>query len=284
MLALLLLAQIMAGCDSPTPVGPSSPESPQVSTPSLPVPLPRGVLRAAGSVSDTAFRPLAGARVEVVDGADAGMVTIADATGRFSLTGRFDDTTQFRATQGDHVAGIKTLAPCCPVTRALYFFLAVPAASVSLAGDYTLTVAADAACTDLPEEVRTRRHTATLASSSAVGIPANSWYGVTFADSPFLTNYGSFLIGVAGDYLAFNLEESEGPYLVEELAPNSYVAIGGLASTTANPASSTISASLEGTIEYCELRSPMGPYYSCIAPVARARCVSNNHRLTLTRR
>ena len=97
-----------------------------------------------------------------------------------------------------------------------------------------------------------------FASSSPAGLSANSWFLVTFARSSFLENYGSFLIGVAGDYVAFNLEESEGPYLVEELAPNSYVAIGGVASTTVNPASSSISASLDGTIEYCELRWPMG--------------------------
>lgn len=239
---------------------------------------------ASGAVSDTGFRPLPGARVEVVDGPDAGMSAIADAAGRFTLTGRFDDSTLFRATREGHIKVTKTLAPCCPTSRALYFFLGVPAPSATFAGDYALTVAADSACTDLPNEMRTRTYQVTVEPVVTPSIAADSWFSVSLPVPPFIRNYDSFLIGVAGSYLALNLEESEGPYLVEEVAPNSYLAIGGVATTTVGPGVSTISLPLAGTIEYCELRSPMGSYYNCAAPVSRARCVSNAHRVTLTKR
>jgi hypothetical protein len=287
LVVLLVLAAAVVGCqgsDSSSPVSPSpvAPAAPQAA------PLPTGThIQAAGSVSDTAFRPLAGARVEAIDGPGAGASGNADAMGRFSLTGAFDDTTQFRATQEGHIAGTRTLAPRCATcgpVRALYFFLAVPLPPVSVAGDYTLTFAADSTCTDLPNEVRTRTYPATLTVASPPSIPANAWITVTLSGVSFLSHYDTFLIGIAGDYLAFNLEESEGPYLVEELAPNTYVAIGGLASATVGPGASTISTSFEGSIEYCQQSSPMVSFYRCAPAGARARCASNNHRLTLTRR
>jgi hypothetical protein len=284
-LVLLLLTQLISGCDSPTPVAPSPPPPSQGSTP-VPSPAPPpDVLRVhvAGAVSDTAFRPVPGARVEVVDGPEAGISTITDAAGAFALAGRFDDTTLFRATKDDYLSVTKAFAPCCPTSRALYFFLGIAAAPVRLAGDYTLTFAADAACAGLPEEARTRDYNVTLVESSSPVIAPSSWFTVTFRDAPLLSNYSSFLIGRAGEYLAFNLEESEGPYLVEEIAPNAYVAIGGMAATTVGSAPNTISAAFEGTIEYCRLRSPMGTYYDCAANVARSRCGSRNHRVTLTR-
>jgi hypothetical protein len=289
LVVFLVLAEAVAGCrgsDSSSPVSPS----PVAPAPPQATPLPTGTqIQAAGSVSDTAFRPLAGARIEAIDGPGTGASGNADAMGRFSLTGAFDDTTQFRATQEGHIAGTRTLAPRCATcgpVRALYFFLAVPVPPVSVAGDYTLTFAADSTCTDLPNEVRTRSYPATLTVASPPSIPANAWITVTLSGVSFLSHYDTFLIGIAGDYLAFNLDESEGPYLVEELAPNRYVAIGGLASATVGPGASTISTSFAGSIEYCEQSSPMGGFYRCVpaGASARARCASNNHRLTLTRR
>ena len=47
---------------------------------------------------------LGGAVVEVVDGPQAGLSTISNAAGQFSLSGRFDDDTRFRAAKAGHVA------------------------------------------------------------------------------------------------------------------------------------------------------------------------------------
>jgi hypothetical protein len=111
----------------------------------------------------------------------------------------------------------------------------------------------------------------------------NTWFNAILGGAPFISYKSEFLIGVAGDYIAFQGEE---PWIVEEFAPNTYVAIGGAAAATVGPAVSTIAAPFDGSIEYCELRSPIGLDDRCDLPVARARarCTSKNHRLTLTRR
>jgi hypothetical protein len=93
---LLVLAQGMAGCDdSRSPVSPAAPPGTPGSV--------NGEL-ISGTVSDTAFRPLAGARVELIDGPQAGMSTTSDAQGSFSFTATVDDTTRFRASKEGHVS------------------------------------------------------------------------------------------------------------------------------------------------------------------------------------
>ena len=110
---------------------------------------------------DSAFRPVAGASVEVLDGPQAGTSATADAMGSFSLTGTFDDTTRFRAAREGYAAATGTLAPktCASCnSRPIYFYLAVLAPAVDIAGDYALTFIADAARTALPNALR-REHT-----------------------------------------------------------------------------------------------------------------------------
>jgi hypothetical protein len=68
---------------------------------------------------------------------------------------------------------------------------------------------------------------------------------------------------------------------------NRYVAFYGEADVTVGSGGlSTIAAPFKGTIEYCELKPPAGPYYDCSPAMAAVReeCTSNNSRLTLTRR
>jgi hypothetical protein len=49
---------------------------------------------------------------------------------------------------------------------------------------------------------------------------------------------------------------------------------------------STISMSLDGSVDYCALRSEMGSPYECRPEqaIASTFCVSKNHQLLLTRR
>src|SRR4029079_18685054 len=91
-----------SACGGNNTTSPSSTTSPQPVAQPTPPSNPDGFVR--GSVSDTAFRPLDGAGVEVVDGPLAGMSTTADANGSFSLSGTFDDATRFRATMDGHPA------------------------------------------------------------------------------------------------------------------------------------------------------------------------------------
>jgi hypothetical protein len=67
-----------------------------------------------GWVFDSAFRPLAAASVEVLDGPQAGTSATANAEGHLSLTGTFDDTTRFRATTEGHVAATQTWGRLSP--------------------------------------------------------------------------------------------------------------------------------------------------------------------------
>ena len=73
---------------SPSSVAPSSPvasSAPRVG----PAPL--------AYVMDTALRRVAGARVEILDGPQAGTVLTTDAQGQFELTGPFLSDNTFRA-------------------------------------------------------------------------------------------------------------------------------------------------------------------------------------------
>ena len=274
---LLLLAAGLAGCsDANSPSAPTTP-SPVPRAGPLPTEIQGSALRLYGAVSDTAFRRLAGARIEIVGGPEASTWTTANAEGEFSFTsGTFDDTTQVRAALDGYVTATQTVnrcANCANSSYRAYFNLALPVAPVSIAGEYTLTFQADSACTDLPIEVRTRRYTAIVTpDNSDASIPSNTKFDAVLGGPSFLADYGGFRIGVAGGYLALNLDGGEGPRLVEEFASNTYVAIGGFAAATVGPVFSTITAPFDGSIEYCERRSPIESYppATCQSPARNA--------------
>lgn len=157
---------------------------------------------------------------------------------------------------------------------------------VSIAGEYTLTLIANSVC-DLPTEMGTRTYAATISPHVDPNRAANTWFDVALSGAPFLDDYRSFAIGVAGGDVVFSFDSGEGPELVEQVAPNAYLAVSGFATASVQTSRvSTISAPFEGLIEHCVLNMPMGPLYSC-APgqtIAHAGCPSKNHRLILTRR
>src|SRR6202051_2422377 len=69
------------GCDrTPSPVQSTTAPSTTVSRFSV-----------AGSVDDTALRPLADVKIAVLDGPGAGTFTLTDAAGSFALAGGFSD-------------------------------------------------------------------------------------------------------------------------------------------------------------------------------------------------
>ncbi len=285
----LLVSLGLAGCGSPsTPLSPSNaPSSSSI----------------GGFVLDSAFRSVAGARVEVLDGPEAGISTTTDTAGQFSLTGTFDPTTRFRATGEGYVAATQTwscsVGSCPGPTGArpwLGFYLAPLTTPVNIAGDYTLTFIADSACADLPAAARTRTYLATIALDAKPNTPVNTWFNVAVSGAPFLGRFNSFGIGVAGDYLGFWLHGGHDPPLVEQLAPNAYLAFSGnAAASVGSSGAATISTPFQGWIEYCELKSPMGATYNCgTSPftgepipglaVVYSHCQSENHQLILRRR
>jgi len=59
-----------------------------------------------GTVSDLAFRPIANADIEVIDGPQAGRTTRSNASGEFAFSGSFTDGTRFQATKEQYVGSL----------------------------------------------------------------------------------------------------------------------------------------------------------------------------------
>ena len=180
-----------------------------------------------GTVSDTAFRPVAGAAIEILNGPSAGFTTRSDAVGQWGFAGVFDDSTQFRATKEGYEPAIKPLGPFCAAcnpNRWVNFQLKAHAAPVNVAGSYAMTITVDPACSNLPERVRTRTYAATLPSTvdeSAGSSGANAYFSISPAGANFVPGWNQFEGGVSGNYVGFWFET-----LVEEIAPGNYLMIG----------------------------------------------------------
>ena len=257
----------LAACDGTDRTYPTAPPS------------PAGVA-VSGWVWDSAFRPIAGTRIEIVNGTDAGLSTISSSSGQFLLRGNFDAATQFLATKDGYVGRSHVLGKLC-ATCAFYFFLDLTTPPVNIAGDYTLTFAADSACPDLPDVVRTRSYPATISPATRQNGSGSPSFRMTFPGVRLLEGYDYFDIFVAGDYVVFSVDRHEGSALIEQLEPDSYFGIVGSASTSVGTALSNISIPLEGAFEYCKKRT--SPSVGC-APDAKLRCESHSHRLVLKRR
>jgi hypothetical protein len=154
---------------------------------------------------------------------------------------------------------------------------------VDIAGEYVLTLAANSACSNLPDVARTRSYTATITGgqssfffarlSGARFLPAISCPG----PAPPSCTYNQFGIGMAGDYASI------GGGIVEQLSETTYLVVSGGAQGSFGPTG--ITAPLGGLFLYC----PSEPYlidqgtWACPAN-AGAECDSQNHQLTLVRR
>ena len=133
---------------------------------------------------------------------------------------------------------------------------------------------------------RSRTYQARIALLAGPDIPVDTRFQLTIIDGNFEGNRG-FTIGVAGADIQFWIDDQHGtPILYERLAERTYLAYGGSASTHVDNPVSTFSAALNGYVDYCELKSSGGTYYSCLAGLeaAHSHCTSMNHRITLTRR
>jgi hypothetical protein len=249
-----------------------------------------------GSVTDAASRPLDGARVEITDGSEAGTFTITNSNGRFSFAfgEEITESTHFRATKEGYIPATTSIGELCGGScgayRWLQFWLGSLAQPINIAGDYTVSFIAEGQCA-IPEEVRTRTYVATIRRSDTVSRPPGTFFNVTFMDPQMLKNYRSFFISVADDYLSFYLGSLDGnsstadPGLAEEIALHRYFSMGGSGAATIAEPVTTIRATLEGYVDYCELSSPMESEYRCQSGVVkRAICDSAGHRLILTRR
>ena len=277
-IGLVVLVQGVLGCgkDSASPTAPTAANlAPAAnSTP------PAGSIFMQGTVFDTAYRPLAGATVEVLDGPQAGLTATAGARGGFSMTGLFDETTRFQATVDGHITSTRTLQPFCARCNPnwwINFTLDVPESPVNVGGDYTMTFMANNTCTMLPSDMRSRTFTATIPATSPA-LPALSFFRV--GGATLFEDWDAISIGVAGGYVAFWLET-----LVEQIAPNTFVAFVGEAAADIDASNlSTIKLPFRGAIEYCVTSTTPGRYPDCFQGRANLQRCESSHQLTLTRR
>jgi hypothetical protein len=171
----------------------------------------------------------------------------------------------------------------------VFFYLDVLEPPVAVAGDYTLTFIADSTCTNLPDELRTRRYAASIAPADLKwpGYPAESdtSFKVTATGSDFPDGLNGFYLNLAGTYVNVSLGDHTDPGITERVAANAFFAFGGWAVTSVSTPVSTISTTFQGWIDYC-VNPNMGGRYDCTpAPtVALVRCESTRHQLILTRR
>lgn len=290
-LSLVALALVTSACENPG-TGPTSPSA-SPGQPTAGPGQPTAPIRTVrGFVGDTIARPLVGAKVEVLDGHEAGSVAATDASGWFTLIGALADTTRLRASKEGHVTATGTIAfwRRDGATDYVSIALALLAPPVGLAGDYSLTLVADDACTAVPDELRTRTYAATIEPDLVdPRSPAGSFLWANISGVSFLANQRRIPILIAGDVVSFWLgEHGYGAFFVEQVAANAYLQFDGGATVSAGQSPvSSLSTTFEGAVDYCVMTSPMtGLYYDCDRrrAVTNVHCVSNKHRLTLTRR
>jgi hypothetical protein len=284
----MALGLIVAACNdaksSFVPTGPTTPTAPPTAAAPPPAAQLPVVLR--GYVSDTAYRAIANASIEVTQGPDAGTVMFSDALGAFSYTGMFATPVTLRASKDGYTVGITTARLLSTGSAWAYFQLTSIVAPVAVLGTYTLTITADPSCTGLPEDVRTRSYPAVVAANSAGTGPPDTSFNGTVTGALFAPYASVFRVGVSGHDVAVTTE-GEGPTIVEQVSPNRYVAFMATARAVVDGAEvSTMTSAFRGLLEYCELKSPLTTYYDCRPDLAlvQEQCTSDNHTLTLTRR
>jgi hypothetical protein len=243
----------------------------------------------SGHVSDTAYRPVSGSRVEVRDGPRAGTVATTDESGGFSMPGTFTGTITVTVSKDGYLANTSTIPfpgfepPSVQSKHEVYVYLELLGPSLNLAGVFSLTLTADAACTDLPDVTRTRTYTATIAP-----VPSSTTFLASLSDTRFFSTYNSFGVYTAGDFALAGIwrtdrgQSSSTAGIVEQLRETTYVAIEGSGSGSFGASGFTVP--FHGAFEYCPSEPVLiSDLYSCPA-TARVRCQSDNHQLTLARR
>jgi hypothetical protein len=218
---------------------------------------------------DNALVPIPGALVAIVGGTES---TLTDGSGRYALTGLPGGTLALRASKDGYVASTSNIA--LPRTSPTDFILKFTGPSFDLAGDYTVTFTADAACTQLPDVVRSRTYRASIAPPF---LP-NDYY-VALSGARF-HGEGAFGASVSGRSASFATTPDGGGAIVHgRLGESASIWIDFFARADAIDAS-TVSVPMFATYHFCA-DDNSGGVFAC--RVSRITCTSANHRFTLTR-
>lgn len=156
--------------------------------------------------------------------------------------------------------------------------------TANVAGEYTLTLTADSACTGLPLEARRRAYAATVVQPGA----NRFHFPVSLNEGRFLSGRNRVSVSVAGDFARFVIavsidgQSDSNAGIVEQIGDAAYLAIDAGAEGTFG--ASGIATSLSGSFEYCPGEAAIiGERYQCLAK-APVSCSSPHHQLTLIRR
>lgn len=233
----------------------------------------------AGSVHDTAFRAVPDVRIDVIDGPRTGAFALTDPVGNYELPGVFADVVTVRTSKADYVSVEKTYRTSNRGRQYLDFAIEPTVPSADIAGEYTLTLAADSICTALPDTIRARTYSAAIRPLPQSGSPHA--YETTLTGAAFLASAlnNRFVMGVAGSVARF-VTDSDGTGIAEAVTESIYVAFTGQADLSVDGA--RISGLFAGTFEYCPSYVSASPFYRC--DVTSVACLSANHRVTLLRR
>jgi hypothetical protein len=250
-------AGLVASC------GPSAPTAPTTTGPGA---LPTFSL--SGSVTDNVSVPIPGAEVAIVGGTES---TLTDGAGRYELRGLPGGIIPVRVSKEGYAPWTTNIE--LPRNVPTHFMLIFTGPSVDLAGNYTVTFTADAACTQLPEFTRTRTYTASVTPT------ITNHYVFSLSGARFHKN--RFEASVARRSASFyTVQDGYDSVVHERLGDSRSVWIDFVARADAVDAP-TISVPIFGNYAFCPDDNLVTTAH-CLVP--RITCTSSNHTLTMTRR
>jgi hypothetical protein len=234
--------------------------------------LPAGTYKITGRVLDGNVG-VPDARVEVTDGAAAGLSTLSSDGGFYALYG-LTGTTRLNVSR----EGYRPLVESVEITgpRYLELRLSLLARPWDPSGTYTLTVNAAPECRDvLPEELRDRSYSATVETGSdprgaLITVPGVVWEYV---------NWYFWLARIDDNGLTLNADSYYGPPVVERLGGNKFFLLE-TAGTLARAELVRSPSGMAGTLEATLSLAAGSVWYSADRI---ASCRSVNHRMTLSR-
>ena len=162
--------------------------------------------------------------MEVIDGPRAGTVATTDEAGRFSMPGTFTGNVTVTASKDGYTPDTRPVLaqgyPSPPGNAGgsweIAFSLGPLGPSANIAGVYTLTLTADRACTNLPDNARTRSYVATILP----GAKSTSFLA-RLSDARFVSVYNQLEIGIAGDFAGIGNWD-----IVEQLQDATFLVVG----------------------------------------------------------
>jgi Carboxypeptidase regulatory-like domain len=270
---ILLIAIITSGCGGTSSVSPSGPSTDV-----------NRIVTIQGRVQDSLLRPIADARVTIVDGPLNGVSTTTNEEGRFALAASFRaaELTTVHIEKDGYWSATARWRPSGEIWVALRA-LALP----DLEGQYTITFSAAAECSQLPSQVRSRTYFASISPRP----DDRAYFTSTLTGAEFQHGYNTFFGAVGSNaarfsvysWDAFNWWLEDQP-IIERLPSGGYVAWMGTAMAPLVSSTASIVATLDGSVSYCAV--PREPTMTNYPPTCSAveECKSDHHQLVLKRR